>query len=346
MLEKIQKLGRCRKSSTMPAMHSRRRRWWPWLKVALAFAIVGGVGWQFGRLLSQPEVWAQAWSLRPGWLVASLVVYVVGFSCWGGFWRRLLARLGISRSVAATYRAYFIGQIGKYVPGKALAILLRASFLPGVSPGIAALTAVYETLTTMAGGALLAMCLLPWLFADRGDLAWQALGLLALAGVPILPSVFNRLVARLARPFLDPEIPPPRIPWTALPEGLAWATVGWGFLGVSAATLIHGLLPDPPPLTVDFVVRCVAFNALSYVAGFLALPAPGGLGVREVIMQRLLAGELQTGVSPAVAEGWAALAVVVLRLVWTAADLGLAAICYLWPARREGGHAVDRHPGP
>src|SRR5436309_2026357 len=60
---------------TMAAMHSRGRRWWPWLKGALAVAIVGGVGWQFSRLLAQPEVWELPWALRPAWFIASLVCY-------------------------------------------------------------------------------------------------------------------------------------------------------------------------------------------------------------------------------------------------------------------------------
>src|SRR5438105_5045261 len=180
----------------MAAMHSRGRRWWPWLKGALAVAIVGGVGWQFARLLRQPEVWEQPWALRPAWFVASLVCYGLGFACWGGFWRRLLARLGLRPPAAAVYRAYFVSQVGKYVPGKAWAILLRATLLPGVSAGVAALTAVYETLTTMAAGALLALVLLPLLTAGRADLGWQALGLLVVAAVPILPRVFNGLVVR------------------------------------------------------------------------------------------------------------------------------------------------------
>src|SRR5581483_8491931 len=151
------------RTHTMPAMRRRYRGWWPWLKAALAVAIVGGVGWQFARLLRQPEVWEQPWALRPGWFVVSVACYAAGFACWGGFWRRLLVRLGLRPPLAATFRAYFVSQVGKYVPGKAWAIRLRATLLPGVSPAVAALTGIYETLTTMAGGALLALGLFPLL---------------------------------------------------------------------------------------------------------------------------------------------------------------------------------------
>src|SRR5262245_49385185 len=314
----------------MPAMRSRWRGWWPWLKAALAAAIIGGVAWQFAKLLRQPEVWEREWTLRPEWLVASLVCYVVGFACWGGFWRRLLVRVGLRPPFAATYRAYFISQIGKYVPGKAWSILLRAMLLPGASPGVAALTALYETLTTMAAGALLALVVLSVLGIGSSGMGWQAAGLLLVAGVPILPQVFNRIIVRLARPFLVKEVPPPQVPRTALFEGIIWAGIGWCWLGVSAALLVHAVLPALQLLSGPFVVRCVAFNALSYVAGFLALPAPGGLGVREVILQRLLAGEIQSVAPGPAADGWAALAVILLRLVWTVADLLAAGVMFVW----------------
>jgi hypothetical protein len=244
---------------------------------------------------------------------------------------RLLHRVGLQPPVGAAFRAYYVAQLGKYVPGKAWAILMRATLLPGVRPGVAALTAAYETLTTMAAGALIAAAVIPWLLAGQESLGAQALGLLALAGLPILPGVFNAVIARVARPFVAAADPLPRIRWTALPEGLLVTGIGWALLGASVLALVQALIPDAPAPTLGFVARCVAFNALSYVAGFLALPAPGGLGVREVIFQQLLAAELRaTHPEGDVAAGLAALTAVVLRLVWTAADL-LAATAFFLP---------------
>jgi glycosyltransferase 2 family protein len=320
---------------TMPAMRRERRTWWRWLRVALAVAIVGGVGWQFARLLLQPELWERPWQLHPAWLAACVGCYLAGLACWGTFWLRLLHRVGLRPSLAGAYRAYYVSHLGKYVPGKAWAILMRATLLSGVRPGIAALTAAYETLTTMAAGALIAAAVIPWLLVGQESLGAQAIGLLAVAGLPILPGVFNVIVGRATRPFVDPADPLPRITWTALPEGLVISGVGWAFLGLSALALVQAIIPDAPAATPGFAVRCLAFNALSYVAGFLALPAPGGLGVREAIFQQLLAAELRVTHSEAVAAGLAAMAVVVLRLVWTASDL-LAATTYFWPARRGG----------
>lgn len=320
----------------MVAMPGRGRAWWRWLRVALGVAIVVGVGWQFARLLTQPELWARPWSLRPEWLVACVACYLAGLACWGTFWLRLLHRIGLRPPVGNAFRAYYVSHLGKYVPGKAWAILMRATMLPAVRPGVAALTAAYETLTTMAAGALVAAAVIPWLLSGQESLGAQAIGLLALAGLPILPGVFNRVIGRVTRPFVDPADPLPYVRWTALPEGLVITGCGWGLLGLSTLALVRALVPEAPA-SAGFAIRCTAFNALSYVAGFLALPAPGGLGVREAIFQQLLAAELrQTHPEGDVAAGLAALAAVVLRLVWTAADLLAAAVASLWPTRPGG----------
>src|SRR5207302_7053119 len=101
--------------------------------------------------------------------------------------------------------------LGKYLPGKAWALVMRGSLVrgPEVRLGVAIITSFYEVLTTMASGALLAAVL----FAVQPPAATELtmhpvfLGalLVALLGVPLLPWVFNRLVERLARRFQDVE---------------------------------------------------------------------------------------------------------------------------------------------
>src|SRR5262249_57797160 len=86
-----------------------------------------------------------------------------------------------------TLRAYYVGHLGKYLPGKAWALLLRADLVRpgGVRPGLAGLTAFYEVLTTMAAGALVAAVLFACLGADAGPgLDLEALRGLARLGLP------------------------------------------------------------------------------------------------------------------------------------------------------------------
>src|SRR5438128_7049286 len=201
-------------------MHSRGRKLWPIVKTALALVIVAGVGWQFVKILRDPALqssdqlqspgeilWEWIAHARPGWLLLSACLYLIGLGFSNYFWLRLLRALGQSPSAAPSIRAYYIGHLGKYVPGKAWALLVRTTLStgPGVRPSAAALTATYETLTTMASGALLAAVLFTWQAADTGNMTWRALGLLALAGIPILPGVFNLIVRRVSARFSEPD---------------------------------------------------------------------------------------------------------------------------------------------
>jgi uncharacterized membrane protein YbhN (UPF0104 family) len=84
---------------------------------------------------------------------------------------------------------------------------------------------------------------------------------------------------------------------------------------------VAGTTPDVAPAADDFPADLAAVAA-SYVAGFVVLVAPGGLGARELVLQELL--------TPRVGGAAAAvLASLVLRLVWTAAEVALAGGWYL-----------------
>jgi len=201
----------------------------------------------------------------------------------------------------------------------------------GVRTGVAAITATYETLTTMASGAIVAAILLPLMESGQSSLGWKALGLLAIAGVPILPGVFNRLAARVSRPFTPANSAPlPRLSAASLLVGLLWTSLGWGCLGASLLALLRGLDIGGSGVHVSWLA-CTAYVSLAYVAGFLTLPAPGGLGVREAILQQLLAPRFALQMGEASAESFAIVVVLVLRLTWTATELVLAGGAALLP---------------
>jgi uncharacterized membrane protein YbhN (UPF0104 family) len=302
---------------------------WRVAKIGLAAAIVAGVGWQFAKILRRPEIWNKPLPLDATWLIVTAILYALGFACWGGYWLRLLRGMGESLPLPLAARAYFVSQLGKYVPGKAVSIFMRVAYARanGVRTGVAAITATYETLTTIAAGALIAAVLFPFMEAESSAMGWKALGLLAIAGIPILPGVFNRVAARLARPFVPKDAPPlPRLRMTSLLGGLLQSSIGWLCLSASLMALLRGLGHDELPW-----LECVAYVSLSYVAGFLTLPAPGGLGVREAILQQLLARQFSSSMGSESAETFAVIVVLLLRLIWTVTELSLAAISAALP---------------
>jgi uncharacterized membrane protein YbhN (UPF0104 family) len=80
----------------------------------------------------------------------------------------------------------------------------------------------------------------------------------------------------------------------------------------------------------------VAAVAVAYVAGFVAVLIPGGLGVRELILQRVLVKQLTSAVAVSVAP-LSVLIAILLRLVWTAFEVLLAGFC-AWQARSARLH--------
>src|SRR5262245_20668248 len=141
-------------------MQQTLRRWWPALKILLTVAILGLIAWRFARdLKSEPDLFRRplAWA----WLLPASLCYLGGLSLSALYWRRLMLHLDQPAPLPTTFRAYFVGQLGKYVPGKALALVLRAGFMrrAGTSVGYAGLTAFYEVLVTMAAGAFVALLL-------------------------------------------------------------------------------------------------------------------------------------------------------------------------------------------
>src|SRR5262245_255642 len=106
----------------MVGMSGKWSKVWRVAKPILAVLIVGGVGWQFAKILRQPQLWERP--IHPDPLGVSLAagLYALGLGCWGGVWWRLVRACGEPLRAVPAARAYFVSQLGKYVPGKAWAI--------------------------------------------------------------------------------------------------------------------------------------------------------------------------------------------------------------------------------
>jgi uncharacterized membrane protein YbhN (UPF0104 family) len=163
-----------------------------------------------------------------------------------------------------------------------------------------------------------------------------ALALLAPIGLPIVPAVFNRLVHRLATPFRKEDSGPlPHFRTASLLEGLALTACGWFLLGVSLWAMLQAISGNPPAWTWDRAGLFTAFMGVAYVAGFLFILVPSGLGVREFFLTLFLVGP-ESGQDRATVI----LAVLALRLVWTTAELVVVGVVYWFP-----GPARDRIEG-
>jgi uncharacterized membrane protein YbhN (UPF0104 family) len=311
-------------------------RLWPAVRVAVAVAVVAAVGWQFAADLSSPDLWSRPLLSQPGWLAASAALYLAGLGFWALYWFGLLRALGQRPRLVAALRAFYVGQVGRYVPGKVVGLGMRARLLagPGVGMGVAVLTIVYETLTTLASGVLIGLVWFAFGAPGEADWYWRAAALLPVLVGLLLPAVFNRLAKWTVRPFRSADAPPlPQVRPATLLGGLAITACGWLIQGGALWAVVQAVAPDAWPASADAWCRCAAYVGLGYAAGFLVFVAPGGLGVREYLIQVFLAADLSRTLGPGRAAAVAVVAVLLLRLLWTALDAAAAAACYGLPGQ-------------
>jgi uncharacterized membrane protein YbhN (UPF0104 family) len=301
-------------------------------KLLLAVLILLFIARQFQLDLQRLDF--QALRLRPVWLILSAALYLIGLAPSAWYWRYLHAKFGYPLPIWAAFRAHYIGQLGKYVPGKALAIAIRAEMTHpfGVPYGVSIILSFYEVLTMMAAGAIVAA--LVYMVDPPGDLELAAhpvlLGviLLGMCGIPLLPGVFNFLIARLTARIQAVELyrlPPVRFGTLAI--GLVTTAVGWWLQGLSWWAMLMGVVPEPPETTFALWAQCTASIAFANVAGFVIVVIPGGLGVREFLLQKLLsfAGE----------PPYILAAAILLRVDWLVAEGVIALFAFLLKPRGE-----------
>jgi hypothetical protein len=168
-----------------------------WLGIAFRLLVAGLVIWFLAATVRNAWGELRDYRLRPrvGWLVGAATLYVAGLLPCAWVWRRALAAMGHAPPVAQLLRAYFVGHLGKYVPGKALVVVMRAGLLraSGTDIRAATLTVLYETLNMMAVGAALAAGIIAAVVHSQLWLALLAAGLAVVSLAPTTPPVFRFL---------------------------------------------------------------------------------------------------------------------------------------------------------
>jgi len=302
----------------------------PWVRVALgllglailAFAARSLVR-NWDELRSQPL----AWRIEPGWLVLSALVVWAMYAVLILAWRAVLAGWGQRLDGWTAGGIWTVSSLGKYLPGKIWAVAGMALLAQraGVPPWAATGSAVVmQGLAIGTGAAVAGLTGREAIEAahpgSRIVLALLVVG--AVVGVALLlwPPFLRRLLRVLA-----PEAEARGAPAAAgIGFGIAANVLAWLGYGLALWLLARGLLPGAG---LEPLLAVAAFTA-SYLAGFLAVFAPGGLGVREALFIIMLQGPLGIGAATALA--------VASRVLLTITEFG-AAVPFLvftrWRAR-------------
>ena len=214
-------------------------------------------------------------------------------------WRRVLRLWDSSLSLGDAVRIWSVSSLGRYVPGRvaqigAMAVLSRER---GVSPVAATGSALINTLLNIVAGVAVAAAaggreLLAAVErtvtgeGGSGELALRGTGM-AVVGAAVVILLLPWLLPPLARAAA--RVTGRAVPLPALPAGAVWLTaagnaLAWLLYGVAFQLFALGALGATAGATSAYV----AVYTGSYIAGYLILFTPGGLGVREVVMVGLL----------------------------------------------------------
>lgn len=286
------------------------------------------------------------------WLIPAVAFYGLGWIPSVMFWRMMMAGCGQKPPWYAAMRAYYIGALGKYTPGKAMVLVLRSSLVKdhGVRPTIAVVTVAYETLANMGSGMGIATALAPlatspsvwqqfpdWVQPLRKEALLLPLIVVAatLILLPLISRVFTAVAAKMAPKVEDQPPASVSISTRMLLEGLGLLTCGWVLFGFSLGCVVTSLHAGSFELLS--LPMWMASVSLAVVGGFLFPLVPGGFGVREMLFTEVLQSQ------PGVTEAQAFVAAWLVRVVWMTSDV-LFALTFLRPMKATQSLAPSLTP--
>jgi len=256
-------------------------------------------------------------------IVAALVAVLLGLVATMQVWRVLLAALGSPLEVRPTARVFFLGQLGKYVPGSIWPVVAQMEL--GTAHRVprhrSASASVLTMLFCLLAGLLAALVTLPFAPGAR-SYRWVFL-VAPILLICLLPPVLNRVLDRLLRLARRPPLEQP-LPGRAVVGALAWALASWALFGLQIWLLATRLgAPDGRAALVS-----VGGFAFAWCVGFVIVFAPAGAGIREALLIATL--------SPMLGVGKATAVTLVSRVLMTGGDLitaGTAAALARSPGR-------------
>jgi hypothetical protein len=205
-------------------------------------------------------------------------------------WRATLRVWSESLPFSAAARIWFVSNLGKYVPGKVWQIAAMGALAQ--KRGVSATAAIGSSLlvnlvSVLAGFAVIAATAAGRVGAVVGAqmtggaersaqfivIGIVVVGAVALALAPVAVPRLAALAGRMTgRPLAIPRVPPKAV-WVAAASTVA----SWLAYGIAFFLFAHGITPRATGNALSYI----AVYTGSYLAGYLALFAPGGVGIRE-----------------------------------------------------------------
>jgi uncharacterized membrane protein YbhN (UPF0104 family) len=252
-------------------------------------------------------LWTEVQRLSAPVVLLALVANLAALICSMMVWRSLLADLGSKLSLPEAWRIMFIGQLAKYVPGSIWPVVAQTELGAdrGIPRGRSAVSVLLGYAVMTCTGGVVAAVTLPFTAAGSFDRYFWVLFAVPVVLVVLSPPVLNRLFGLLLR--LLRRSPLQRgLSVQGLSRTMVWALASWFCNGLMTYVLMRELAGD----SRGTLLVSVGGYALAWVAGFVAVFAPAGAGVREAVMVAVLSTRTTGAIALTVALVTRALGVV------------------------------------
>jgi hypothetical protein len=238
----------------------------------------------WGEFVRQPLPTRVGW----GWVALSMGTFGLAYLVLIQTWRTIVAGWDRKLPFVDAARIWLVSGLGRYVPGKlwAIAVMGAMAQRAGISPVAATGSSILNVVVNLAAGFVVVMAtgwrLLAFPYAGAPTIAVVivVLAVVLLMAVPWLTPRLLRLAERVTGRSTEMGTPPHR----AIGYAVVGNVIGWVLYGLAFQLLARGLFGSAP----GGLAAYVAVYALSYLVGYLALPAPAGVGFREASMITLM----------------------------------------------------------
>jgi hypothetical protein len=305
-----------------------------WSKRAIAVAITIGIFYFILRPIYEkwPEVRPRVMEISPlSFILAACMFAVFLFAFRVLIWRRILGSFGHTLPIAPAVRIWSTSELARYLPGAIWQVVGRVYLIRpyGVTGSVCSVTQILELVIFLLANLIVAVaCLGYYGFKHLEGHAWWWLVasalllpiLLGLLHTKVFYGLANGVLARFGKPRITQ-----RVRGRELPGMLLWNVFGLIWQSLALFVLMH----EPLNLKIDWLWTLAGAYCLAWCAGFLAVWAPGGLGVRELVFigaMKLIAPDIVQ--NTAGFAGLVAFLSVLTRIWATAGEIILASIAY------------------
>lgn len=297
------------------------------MKLASTLLVIGLFAWVIRSIVRDAAELDWSNLVRsPLSLVGAIGLWSLAFGFRAWLWGEMMRRIGYSIGHFEGARVFFASHLGRFLPGKVWSVAGAGLFgkrygLPARQSAVAMM--VFLIIYYMVGS--LFTLLVVWQLSATHvwvsvGIAVAGLGLLVFLATPLFPGLLRWLGARFGRDMSGLQLPSAGM-LVVITVGLAavWVTAG------SAYVLLSRAVVPPEAGQIGFIAGWGIY-ASALVAGFAALFAPAGLGVREAVMLALL--------EPSVGAAFGGVVTLAARVVITSLELTFS-LWGAWPALVE-----------